>query len=261
MSAIRKENTFSIKNVGIPGILWILSVVAIVGAWRGRYVSVTIPALVLLVAQVVVHSIYRLWWGYYTLHFAIPLAWLASIGVLNTWDALAAVRIESKYFLRYAIFGPIILFTAMYATRAVGVISEDWESLETVAKMEGESILVKLDEVSGAGATTFVSTSAVHAFYSKLSVDPDLAVLPQKRFASGQLSEKMLFLRIRDTNPDVILVHKSIAEREEKWKSWVYARYRLVYDGMGMVLFCRPEFNVSIDDASTVTNLLRNLKL
>ena len=43
-----------------------------------RWRELSFP-LALLLTAVAVHSVHRPWWGYYYLHFAVPLAWLAGL--------------------------------------------------------------------------------------------------------------------------------------------------------------------------------------
>jgi hypothetical protein len=75
--------------------LWVPAVVGI--GWLGfkRRWELLLP-VVLLATVLAVHLWHRPYWYYYGLHFAIPLAWLGAVGIVEWFRALWKLDVRAS---------------------------------------------------------------------------------------------------------------------------------------------------------------------
>jgi hypothetical protein len=67
----------------------------------------------------------------------------------------------------------------------------------------------------------------VYSFHSGIPMPPDLAILPLKRFWSGDMTNARIAAEMWETKPEVILLRNDA--REVPFQDLIDAEYRVVY--------------------------------
>ena len=182
-----------------------------VAAFRRRWALVLPVALLLTVF--VIHAWHRPYWYYYELHFAVPLAWLAAVGIVETsrmlWALPSGTSLKGK--LR---FGSVCIGWSMIVSLVLVVAPKRaWNELmclSAAAPAPGDLFVIKLS--NHAAQTRWVFTDrAVYAFWARLPVPPELAVIPRKRFWSGSITETEVLKCLERYRPEQILLVTSWA--------------------------------------------------
>jgi hypothetical protein len=185
---------------------------------RRRCPLVTIP-VAWLALMLLVFAVHKPWWSYYYVHLAIPLSWCAAIGAESAWQWHRRVRHTG---LSVVLAAFAICAAGWMAARVYFQISAIRHSPRTY------SALV-LDEITRMrGLTRFMYTDdPIYSFHAGIPLPPDLAVLPLKRFWSGNMSNARLAAELEDIKPEVILVRNSGSA--VPFQELLDTTYRVVY--------------------------------
>lgn len=145
-----------------------------------------LPVVVLLVTVFAIHWHHRPYWAYYTLHFAIPVCWAAGIG------AAFAMQFLRERPLRSALARNSVRVIGACCVSVMGALACVCVQ-ENVSDMRHLPKLIEIPMVSvlrsNAADSNFIFTdSPIYAFHSRALLQPGVAVLPAKRFWSGQIT-------------------------------------------------------------------------
>ncbi len=162
--------------------------------------------LVWLVTALLVHLNHRPYWPYYYLHFAIPLAWLGGAGLVEgfrfLWRKLLPPG-QPGWTLPCLGWGLWSLFTAWVLSLALG--RGEWELGQLRQdRLAAEQSTVQRLRAHAGGVQWLFTTHLLSAFWAGLPVPPELAVLPRKRWWSGQMSPEALRAALERHRPELI---------------------------------------------------------
>lgn len=161
-----------------------------------------------LVTAVVVHWHHRPWWSYYWLHFAIPLAWLAGAGVVEgfrlIWRRFPTAD-RAGWWLRGLAWVSWSLALAGGLSLALGKAVWELERLRTVLPADQRQAVQAL-RTHGAGVQWVFTHDMLSAFWARLPIPPELAVIPYKRRVSGQLPQEQVIEVLERYRPGLILL-------------------------------------------------------
>lgn len=209
------------------------------------------PAAILAAASLI-HTFHRPWWPYYYLHFAIPLAWITSIGLASGIDAVRRLWSCPARFPPLAPVAQAVL--ALASACALGVfggsrLREQTDAISRSPRITGNPLIQSMK--ARATQTRFVYTRhTIFPFHAGLCVIPDLAVIPRKRLWSGQLSEPDIWRRIEAVRPEQILLMGDTGSSDSC--RLLETAYVPIQRAQGYVLFAlRPTMaNASSDPSS-----------
>jgi hypothetical protein len=77
----------------------------------------------------------------------------------------------------------------------------------------------------------------VYSFHAGIPMPPQLAVLPLKRFWSGDMTNARFASELAAAKPELLLLRNDT--RERPFQAWLEAEYRLVYQDAQHRLFAR----------------------
>ena len=179
-----------------------------------RLWNLLFPA-VLLVTVLLIHLWHRPYWYYYGLHFAIPMAWLGAVGIVEWFRAIWKQDIWASLAAKLR-FGIGWLGWSMLVSLVLTLVPEKvWNELVSLsaaspALEDGRVIELR----KHAAQTHWVFTDRViYAFWAALPVPPELAVVPSKRMWSGQISETEVLEFLEQYRPEQILLLSGWGER------------------------------------------------
>jgi hypothetical protein len=203
--------------------------------WRKDWHRLLFP-LVWLATALLVHLHHRPWWDYYMLHLAIPLAWLFALAM----DAVSKLRggfVPPSRLGRWAWAGALMVQVLLISLATV--YGGERLAREFLAVRSSERIaynpLVQTLRHYAPRAHWMFTRNGIYAFHARVLPPPPLAVLPAKRFWSGQLSEAELLSLVRGWQPEMLLVGEE--EFKAGWESWLDNHYILATRVKYLALF------------------------
>lgn len=162
----------------------------------------------LLAAALAIHLWHRPYWHYYGLHFAIPLAWLGGVGIVEwfrlLWNQETRIPLLAKLGLafRYLAWSLVV---SLVITLAPENLWNEVLRLKAARLAEEEGTVAALRQ--RAEGTPWVFTDqTVAAFWAGLPVPPELAVIPSKRIWSGQISRAAILESLERYQPRLVLL-------------------------------------------------------
>lgn len=176
-------------------------------AWRRHWRTLAFP-LALFATALAVHLVHRPFWPYYYLHFAVPVAWLTGYAVGELWKAaLDTVRRTTP---RLSLWGAGLALAA--ALLSVGVVAyagvtlaSETKKIRGVRRVDADPLVAAMK--AAAPGTQWVYTRAtMYAFHAKLRVIPELALMPRKRFWSGQITSAGILAQVKRYMPEQLLL-------------------------------------------------------
>jgi len=190
---------------------WIFIIPAIVGVitvfWTKDWLCLG-PAILFLTVCLV-HFFQRPFWFYYTLHFAIPTAWLLGIFVARLSRQIlhsptnGTSKLRSyKYYFGFLIWASALALLAAHLPERIQVALR---SVIHVQLAEDNRIVKELRNHSKQAQWVFAD-SAIYAFHVGKPIPPEIAVIPEKRFWSKQISESQVATIITKYRPELIVV-------------------------------------------------------
>jgi len=197
-------------------------------AWRREWRRMAFP-LVLLLTAGLVHWQHRPWWAYYYLHFAVPLAWLSGYAVATLLD-LAWER-APKGLIRppFAALGCAAAASLLLALLGGYGGERFWCAMQRIRllpRVATDPLVAKMREYAPVTRWAY-ARDTIYPFHARVLVIPELAVLPLKRFWSGQITEEGIWETVRRYRPEQMLL--GTEPISEPFKEFVESGYRLVY--------------------------------
>jgi hypothetical protein len=179
--------------------------VAVIG-WRRRW-DLLVP-VVFFVTVMLIHLWHRPYSPYYRLHFAIPMAWLGGMGIAEWFRALWSQDLRASWKARTRVIIGWPMWSMLVALVLTLAPENGWLELRKlgIARSAHEDPMVlKLRE--RAGETRWVYTDRViYAFWARLPVPPELAVVPHKRVWSGQITAEEVIECLERYRPEQVLL-------------------------------------------------------
>ncbi len=191
---------------------------------QGEYTSLAYPCS-LFITMLVAHLAIKPYWYYYDVHFMIPLAMLTGAAAQKAEMFLFNER--KPWALRFASFF-LVVFALGYVSYSAWASAQSWvASALEVHGLVSNNEIVKSIENRGIHNQYMFTRNGTYAFVTGNLLYPDLAVLPSKRFWSGNITHEELLVSLRERKPKLLV----ISEYElgnPKWREWIATEYALL---------------------------------
>lgn len=197
--------------------------------------------VVLLLTVTAIHSVHRPWWDYYYLHFAVPIAWLTGYAVAGlfqiVWKEDLARFLRPPFKAAGSLLAGCIVWSTIAVIGGARFVSEI-EEIRSLPRVEDSALIAKMKVY--ASHTRWVYTqSTIFPFHAKLLVIPELAVLPAKRFWSGQITHKGILKILKQYKPEQLLFDNAAFAADTK--EFLDADYAGVYrDDQYLLYVAKP---------------------
>ncbi len=169
-----------------------------------------LPA-VLLTTVLAVHAWHRPYWYYYGLHFAIPLAWLGAVGIVEWFRVLWRLEVRASLAAKLRLgIGSLGWFMVVSLALAPEKAWHELMRLSAVSPALDDPLVVELRKHAAQTRWVFADR-VIYAFWAGLPVPPELAVIPRKRIWSGQLTETEVLECLARYRPEGILLVSGFA--------------------------------------------------
>jgi hypothetical protein len=182
-----------------------------------------------LALTLMVFAKHKPWWPYYYVHNAIPLCWCAAIGATMMFRWTHRPH-HAGLWLVFASFG--IAAVGWMGARLYLQISGVRHSPQTYSSL----VLGELGRLKPF-ARSIYTDQTVYSFHSGIPMPPDLAVLPLKRFWSGDMTNARVAAKLWEAKPELILLRNDT--REVPFQDLFDAEYRMVYQDGGHLLYAK----------------------
>jgi hypothetical protein len=180
----------------VGGVAWIL----MQRLWKLQF-----PAA-LLTTVYLFHCYHRPYWYFHYLHFAIPLAWLSAIVLVEAgrWLLNASRREFTcspfSVALVYVVWGGLAALLLAYLPQKA---AQGWASIRAVSMIDQDPLIKELRRHADHAQYVVVDRS-ISAFHAKMLVPPALAVVSQKRDRVGRFTAKDLLSAIIRYKPELV---------------------------------------------------------
>jgi hypothetical protein len=160
-----------------------------------------------------------LWYHYYPL-LAIPICWLAAYGVAFLIDSFFKKKLINAKQLIIPSSLVVILIGLVIATppNPKGSVPKNAELMQQVLKYKD--------------ATNWIFTDhPIYAFYAKLRVPPEIAVMSYKRLNSGELTSPEILAVLQNYRPEQIVLSRwtSQLKSDNKFMAYINDNYSKTY--------------------------------
>jgi 4-amino-4-deoxy-L-arabinose transferase-like glycosyltransferase len=212
--------------------------------WRRDWRRMAFP-LVWLLTVMLVHLEHRPWWSYYYLHFALPLAWLAGYTVAELLRLTWAMPADRALWVRLQTYGctgfASLLLALVMAYGGERLIAEV-ERIRELPRVEESTLVAKMRQYADRTRWVYARHN-IYAFHAGLTVVPELAVLPRKRFWSGQITNEQIWATVKRYRPEQLLLGDG--SLDAGISEFVETSYILVYQEGGHALYVAKSLMVN----------------
>ena len=196
-----------------------------------------------------VFAMHKPWWPYYYIHNAVPLCWLAGVGVEFVCQRLRVLLSNQRRKEREAmkrrrvntlpITGLAKLRMSAPALPAVavlfGILAATWmgarvyleaQAVQRAPMLNSSLVLQEIERFKPYTEFMF-SDQPIYSFHADIPMPPHLAVLSLKRHWSGDMSSARLTAELTAIKPGLILLGNTPGE--VPFQDLLNGEYRLVY--------------------------------
>lgn len=157
-----------------------------------------IPPLLLLVTAYAAHLWQRPFWGYYYLHLALPLAWLAALAVCELTQWVAERRSHRTLIAAFTLVVAMLIPCAARLPERADRAQNDLKTYDSDAR----SVLLEILR-QHSGQWCFISHPGI-AFQAGVPVPPEAVVLSQKRLRLGLFTQREFLHCLEQRQPGII---------------------------------------------------------
>ncbi len=217
----RLESLMGDLGLAFPAIAG-LAVIQWKRIWKHRF------PLALLLTVWLIHLCHKPYWYYYHLHFAIPLAWLGAVGIVDSlralWQHSPGASLATKMRLGIA----SVIWSAAVAMAFEFVPQRAWFELRelSASPLAAEDPSVTALRRLAAQTHWAVADRVIYPFWAGLPVPPELAVMAKKRIWSHQTDERKITECLENYRPEQILL-LSDWEQEFHISAYLHEHYEV----------------------------------
>ena len=213
-----------------------------------------------LAILILVFSIHAVWWNYYRIHFVIAMLPIAIIGYSELFEKIKFFFNKSDRLLRVLIVSVASMITFGVSVILNGSIAEHLKSFRIASEAVPVELINSIREVRG-NVKYMYSDRPLLNFYTECLPPPELAVVPAKRFWSGQIDQERIITTLNAYQPEILYFADPTVSEDIKWQDFFKDKYRKIWDGSQGQAWAKYEFNIRSDTNRSDINLLKSMKL
>ena len=218
----------------------------------GRFSTIRIPSF-WFVTIFIAHLLHQPFWGFYYLHFAIPLAWLAAVGLKELFLHAKAVFQDpgSKvtHRLGWTAFLALVIISSMPAGGLY--LWKDYQAIRFSPHIQDFTIVKLLSKYRDRIHWVYTDNLFL-AFYAQVKVPPELAVVSLKRINSTHLTTKVIIQILKHYRPEMIVlpIYKT---KTPEWKRFLQSYEFLEAQGLYAALALKDFIDSGLANAKNKT--------
>ncbi len=199
---------------------WDITVPALIGlgtVLRAPGRAFTMLPVAWLILASTVFGVHKPWWEYYYIHTVIPLCWCGALGMAS----LLRVAKRTPW-----VVIPIAAFGLCMVSWAGARVFLQVSDLRHSPQIYRAPVIEQMKSFRPF-AKYLYADRIIYSFHSGIPMVPTLAVLPLKRFWSGEMTNLRLTNELQRYKPGLILLLND--GREVPFKDLLQAEYQVVY--------------------------------
>ncbi|MGO9203217.1 MAG: ArnT family glycosyltransferase [Limisphaerales bacterium] len=157
----------------------------------------------------------RPYWPYYGVHFAVPLAWLGAVGIVEWFRVLWRRGPRAGWWARLRVGLEVLTWSSAVSlalTMLPEAVRSQVQELQAAPRASADRVVGALRKQ--APRTHWILTeNLIAAFWAGLPVPPEVAVTPLKRFWSGQINEAEVRRCLERYRPELVLLDRGQVEQ------------------------------------------------
>jgi len=229
-----------------PGTV-VAALLSLIVLWRQHRLCEFVYPIVLLVSVLLIHINHRPWWYYYEIHFAVPLA------ILGGWGAGELLRLSQvgppqSEMVRERFFSPntsmmvgsliVALWTGFEMPRGY---TDVWsvEQQQHIADSDEIKVLKEYQPQTKWAYTRLNNLTAQSGYV----LPPELTVLPQKRFWTGEVTEKFVLDIVKKYQCEVVILMPQVELKQKDWNDFLAKDYMNVWSDAYESIFVAKRLN------------------
>ena len=187
-----------------------------------------------------VFGVHKPWWAYYYLHTAIPLCWCAAtgIGFFSAWktERMGRKAAKSECVDRPAAknrslgWAVVAGAAGLFASCTIGWMAArvylQVANLRGAPKIESSPVIAQMRRCQPFVQWMYAD-KPIYSVHNGIPVVPSLAVMPVKRFWSGELDNAGIRRELEKYRPGLVVLLND--GRDVPFKSLLDAQYQMVY--------------------------------
>lgn len=205
-------------------------------ASKKRWREFSFPIVIALTVSPV-HALHRPWWTYYYVHFAIPMAWLSGLAVVElifTAKRLFSLKRMSLTSIKMCQAVVLCGLVAAAVTWSEGRLASSIRLMRRGVKIDADPVVAKMKEYAGGTHWVYAGPGKeIYAFQAGLLIPPELAIVMLKRYWSGQITEDEITRLCEKYQVEQVLLNPRSINAD--WKPFL-ERYELAYQDTNNVL-------------------------
>lgn len=239
----------------------------------------TVFGLVWLGTAFAVHVWHRPWWGYYAIHFHIPLALVAAQGagwvIRKAWQELGArpgpetipepsgrpgarSRWTQKLGPEAAAVAAAVVISCWCGIR-LPLFWQELNQIRTTETAADNPFLPVIRKYAARARWIYCSPNRL-AFHTGVLQPPELVIRTYKRLLTGDLSQEKTLAILQAYQPELVLVPRAGELQDSRFVAWLrQGSYVRTMWSQNEELWVAPQLNPP--EAKTPDELVRTLKL
>jgi hypothetical protein len=174
----------------------------------------------------IVFSLHKPWWQYYYIHNALPLCWLAAIGIVTILNVVSSSNnLKFKFARPLLLLVPILFLMASLAWMGARIYLQE-RDIRSSPKVQSSYLLKKFARYKPYTQYMFTD-QPIYSFHSGVPVPPHLAMLSLKRFWTGEMTNERLVSELEAVKPGIMLLAND--SKELPYQDLLMREYQVVY--------------------------------
>lgn len=210
-------------------------------AAASRHHNFLVP-VVMLACATFVHLWHRPYWNYYILHFTVPMVWLSAVGLSEWLKVLLRVEYAYSRFSKIKHNVNVLVWSASAAMMIICIPEKLKLELHRVQLSESASqqATVRMLKPLSPQAEWIVTDERLAAFWARIPITPELAIIPSKRLWSKQITHETFVRSLEDHVADLVLLPESW-RAEFGLTEYLKSRYKAIITNEVRTLYIRQQ--------------------
>ena len=166
------------------------------------------PPIVLLTTVICFHCFHQPYWYYYGLHFAIPVSWLAPVGLVEWGRLLKTQKIGITPLAKFTFAGSALCWCICFSIVFIQLpdkIASEANRLLSV-QPASQNRYVKSLTANEIPCKWIFTDRSLAAFWANSPIPPELSVIPLKRIWSESISKDEVLRCLTAYRPEIVMI-------------------------------------------------------
>lgn len=261
-SGIASEDVFRPAELLQAAAAFLASAAAVVMLHRRHALRRAVLPLVLVLVPLVVHSVHRPYWFFYTTHFATGSCVLGGWGVGElVAGTLRRLRSATAGDTPVSYESRLLAATLVLSVWVTLDLPRTWSAARATRWRERAADNRLVSNLRALKPNIRQGYSVVNAVMAQAGIVmvPELTILPKKRFWTGAMTDSQVVAIVKREQPEVLVLVRGREDKQPLWQALLKERYVLLDSENGLDLYAARTLGVAKPEGNL--DFLRRLGL